>query len=351
MGALPPLVASAHDRAPDLRLRRPRAGDGAAGVGGHPDARQRDGHAGRRLAGADRDSSPTSRSPKECPARGVASTPWSRCRSARSPSAASTSTTTARPLAVVQIATEREVPLADLLAALPDEQIGFTDRGGFETDDATYARTVERIIADEIGNGEGANLVIGRHFRAQLEDFGPETGPAKALTVLRRLLENERGAYWTYCFWTGDRFLIGASPERHVSVQAGAVRMNPISGTFRLRGLEACRAQGEAARLPRRREGDLRALHGRRRRAQDDVRHLPRGWPGARPVPQADDAPGAHRVPARRAHPLRRPRRAADEHVRRDRHRCSGRERVQADQAVRGRGPRLLRRGARPDRP
>ncbi len=141
------------------------------------------------------------------------------------------------PLAVVQIESESEIPLADLLAALPDEPVDFTDRGGFETDDETYASVVERIIADEIGNGEGANLVIGRHYRAQLHDWGPGTSTAKALTVLRRLLENERGAYWTYCFWTGDRFLIGASPERHVSVHAGAVRMNPISGTFRLRGL------------------------------------------------------------------------------------------------------------------
>ena len=134
------------------------------------------------------------------------------------------------PLAVVDISTEVEVPLADLVAALPDEEVGFTDRGGFETTDETYAETVRRIIADEIGKGEGANLVIGRPYRAQLEGWGP----AKALTVLRRLLENERGAYWTYCFWTGERFLIGASPERHVSVHGGDVRMNPISGTFRL---------------------------------------------------------------------------------------------------------------------
>ncbi len=93
---------------------------------------------------------------------------------------------------------------------------------------------VERIIRDEIGNGEGANLVVGRHYRAQLSDWDAD----RALTVLRRLLTSERGAYWTYCFWTGDRFLIGASPERHVSVHGGDVRMNPISGTFRLRGLE-----------------------------------------------------------------------------------------------------------------
>jgi phenazine biosynthesis protein phzE len=138
------------------------------------------------------------------------------------------------PLAVVRLEDEIEVPLAELVAALPDEPVEFTDRGGFEASDEEYAATVGRIIADEIGNGEGANLVVGRHYRAQLADWSPDTGTAKALTVLRRLLEHERGAYWTYCFWTGDRFLIGASPERHVSVHAGAVRMNPISGTFRV---------------------------------------------------------------------------------------------------------------------
>ena len=138
------------------------------------------------------------------------------------------------PLAVVDIATEREVPLAELVEALPQEEIAFDDEGGFETSDEDYGRVVAQIIRDEIGNGEGANLVVGRHYRAQLSDWSP----AKALTVLRRLLEKERGAYWTYCFWTGDRFLVGASPERHVSVHGGDVRMNPISGTFRLRGLE-----------------------------------------------------------------------------------------------------------------
>jgi phenazine biosynthesis protein phzE len=136
-------------------------------------------------------------------------------------------------LAVVEIETELEVPLEALLGALPDEPVTFEDEGGFETSDADYASVVERIIRDEIGNGEGANLVVGRHYRAQLRDWDA----AKALTVLRRLLTSERGAYWTYCFWTGDRFLIGASPERHVSVHGGDVRMNPISGTFRLRGL------------------------------------------------------------------------------------------------------------------
>src|SRR3954451_605806 len=138
------------------------------------------------------------------------------------------------PLTVVDIELEVEVPLPDLLTALPDEPVTFSDRGGFGTDDEEYGAVVDAIISNEIGNGEGANLVVGRHYRAQVEDWGP----AKALTVFRRLLERERGAYWTFCFFTGDRYLVGASPERHVSVHGGDVRMNPISGTFRLRGLE-----------------------------------------------------------------------------------------------------------------
>ena len=134
------------------------------------------------------------------------------------------------PLTVVDIEAEHEVSVDDLLAALPDVPVEFADRGGFATSDADYGDMVEAIIRDEIGQGEGANLVIGRHYRAVVADWDA----ARALTVFRRLLERERGAYWTFCFFTGERFLIGASPERHVSVRSGDVRMNPISGTFRV---------------------------------------------------------------------------------------------------------------------
>ncbi len=138
------------------------------------------------------------------------------------------------PLTVVRGEVRTEVPLAELLGQLPDLPIEFVDRGGFETSDDDYAGVVRQIIDDEIGQGEGANLVIGRHYRAQVADWGHE----RALTVFRRLLERERGAFWTFCIFTGDRYLIGASPERHVSVERGQVRMNPISGTFRMRGLD-----------------------------------------------------------------------------------------------------------------
>src|SRR4249919_2123083 len=136
------------------------------------------------------------------------------------------------PLVVVDVETELEYTVAEVVDAIDDTGVEFAERGGFETDDEEYAKLVEAIITDEIGQGEGANLVIGRHYRATVADWGAD----KALAVFKRLLERERGAYWTFLFFTGDRYLVGASPERHVTVHGGDVRMNPISGTFRLRG-------------------------------------------------------------------------------------------------------------------
>ncbi|MEO6509949.1 MAG: phenazine-specific anthranilate synthase component I, partial [Nocardioides sp.] len=72
------------------------------------------------------------------------------------------------PLVVVDIEAEHEVAVDELLAALPDVPVEFADRGGFATSDDDYAQVVEAIIRDEIGQGEGANLVIGRHYRAFL---------------------------------------------------------------------------------------------------------------------------------------------------------------------------------------
>ena len=133
-----------------------------------------------------------------------------RTRSARSPSAGSSPTTTAPrwPSSTIG-ATEREVPLDELVAALPDEpRRPSRTRAASRPATRTTPRVVERIIRDEIGNGEGANLVIGRHYRAQLADWDPtRRSPSCA-----GCSTSERGAYWTYCFWTGDRFLIGASP-------------------------------------------------------------------------------------------------------------------------------------------
>ena len=91
------------------------------------------------------------------------------------------------PLVVVDIETELEFTVAEVVEAIDDTGVEFADRGGFDTDDETYGELVDAIITDEIGQGEGANLVIGRHYRAKVADWSART----ALTVFRRLLERE----------------------------------------------------------------------------------------------------------------------------------------------------------------
>jgi len=116
----------------------------------------------------------------------------------------------------------------EALAQLPTAAVALQD-AGFDIADEEYAEIVRRVIADEIGRGEGANFVIRRDFTA-----GVSTDAATAaLTWFRALLEHERGAYWTFAVVTRGHVAVGASPEAHVSARDGVVTMNPISGTFR----------------------------------------------------------------------------------------------------------------------
>ncbi|MER7899425.1 anthranilate synthase family protein [Streptomyces sp. NPDC096046] len=120
------------------------------------------------------------------------------------------------------------VPLAEALEQLPAHDVR-VDGGGFDVPDEEYARIVGRVLEEEIGRGEGANFVIRRTYEGEIPGFGR----TDALALFRRLLEGERGAYWTFVVHTGDRTLVGASPEVHVRMSGGTVVMNPISGTYR----------------------------------------------------------------------------------------------------------------------
>ncbi|MET9481542.1 anthranilate synthase family protein [Streptomyces sp. NPDC006638] len=132
------------------------------------------------------------------------------------------------PLLTMAVADQERLPLREALRRLPDDAV--TLRGGhFEPDDERYAGLVRRVIDEEIGRGEGANFVLRRSFVADITGYGPHS----ALSFFRRLLERESGAYWTYLVHTGTRTFVGASPERHISVQDGTAVMNPISGTYR----------------------------------------------------------------------------------------------------------------------
>ncbi|WP_328366181.1 anthranilate synthase family protein [Streptomyces sp. NBC_00445] len=132
------------------------------------------------------------------------------------------------PLSVLVPEETYEIPLAEALAQLPAHEVRVED-GGFDVADEEYARIVGRVLHEEIGAGEGANFVIRRTYEGEIPGFGR----ADALALFRRLLEGERGAYWTFVVHTGDRTLVGASPEVHVRMSGGTVVMNPISGTYR----------------------------------------------------------------------------------------------------------------------
>ncbi|MGW1964084.1 anthranilate synthase family protein [Streptomyces sp. NPDC001935] len=132
------------------------------------------------------------------------------------------------PLAVLVPEERHEVPLARALAELPDHDVR-VEGGGFDVGDEEYSGIVERVLREEIGRGEGANFVIRRTYEGRIPGFGR----ADALALFRRLLTGERGAYWTFVVHTGERTLVGASPEVHVRMAAGTVVMNPISGTYR----------------------------------------------------------------------------------------------------------------------
>lgn len=134
----------------------------------------------------------------------------------------------ATPLRCIIVDRHDHLPFDEVVASLPREPIALQD-AGFDISDDDYAAVVERVIAEEIGRGEGANFVIRRDYTARFD--GDDR--IAALTWFRALLEHERGAYWTFAVITPGQILVGASPEAHVVAQDGIVTMNPISGTFR----------------------------------------------------------------------------------------------------------------------
>lgn len=132
------------------------------------------------------------------------------------------------PLTVLVPEERYDIPLAQALEQLPAHEVR-VHGGGFDVGDEEYAEIVGRVLREEIGRGEGANFVIRRTYEGEIPGFSR----ADALALFRRLLEGERGAYWTFVVHTGERTLVGASPEVHVRMSGGTVVMNPISGTYR----------------------------------------------------------------------------------------------------------------------
>ena len=185
----------------------------------------------------------------------------------------------------------------------------------------------------------------------------PTGAPTRRSPSSSGCCERERGAYWTFCFFTGDRYLVGASPERHVSVQGGYgtvsdVRMNPISGTFRLAGHDDP-AERKAALLDfladEKEIYELFMVVDEELKMMCDICHEGGQVLGPFLKPMTHLVHTEYLLAGRTRRDVRE--------VLRDTMYAATvtgspvAERLPADQAVRDRGPRLLRRRARPDRP
>ncbi|SFO01167.1 anthranilate synthase family protein [Xenorhabdus japonica] len=118
--------------------------------------------------------------------------------------------------------------LEEAIDILPDVPINLSNTY-FNPNDENYEKIVKEIIANEIGTGEGANFVIKRTFNGSITDYSDHVG----MTIFRNLLEQEKGAYWTFFIRLNEVTLVGASPEMHISLNAKSVAMTPISGTYR----------------------------------------------------------------------------------------------------------------------
>jgi 2-amino-4-deoxychorismate synthase len=132
------------------------------------------------------------------------------------------------PLLAMTVAEHAQVSTVEALARLPDTPTPVRD-GHFDVADEEYADIVRQIVGTEIGAGTGANFVVKRSYVARLQGCRPHG----ALSVFRRLLDHESGAYWTFVVHTGEHTFVGATPERHVSLLDGKAVMTPISGTYR----------------------------------------------------------------------------------------------------------------------
>ncbi|MDI6730454.1 MAG: anthranilate synthase family protein [Candidatus Altarchaeum sp.] len=129
----------------------------------------------------------------------------------------------------INIERQSRVTLEELFKFLPDEKIELANKLRYNYSDKEYETIIKSVIENEIGNGEGANFVIPRKGTAKIKDMSVD----KALSIYKNVLRNETGSHWNFIFYNGDKFLIGASPETHISIRDGEVMMHPISGTFK----------------------------------------------------------------------------------------------------------------------
>lgn len=132
-------------------------------------------------------------------------------------------------IASLKIEKSYEKSYDEILHMLPSGEIELEDNIKSLYSQDEYANIVKNIVENEIGQGEGANFLIANEKSCDIKNFNVN----KALSIFKNLITNEYGSYWSFIFFDGSGFLIGATPEAHIVVKNNRVKMHPISGTYR----------------------------------------------------------------------------------------------------------------------
>ncbi len=133
------------------------------------------------------------------------------------------------PIRTIEVESSRELEVERFLQDIPGVKLALEEELEYDTSEEEYERIIHDVVEKEIGNGEGANFVVARNGTGKLKDFSV----SHALSLFTYLLKNDYGTYWKFIFYDTDTFFIGSTPERHLLVEGGQVKMNPISGTFK----------------------------------------------------------------------------------------------------------------------
>nr|YP_009296676.1 glutamine amidotransferase [Apophlaea sinclairii]AOM65816.1 glutamine amidotransferase [Apophlaea sinclairii] len=115
----------------------------------------------------------------------------------------------------------------DIISSFEYRKIDLQDLS-FEISNLQYKNLVRDVINKEIANGEGCNFVVPRNLKGKIRNIDID----QALTIFTSLVQQDYGTYWKFIFYTGDRYFIGSTPERHLEIIDNEVRMNPVSGTL-----------------------------------------------------------------------------------------------------------------------
>lgn len=107
------------------------------------------------------------------------------------------------------------------------------DELSFSPSDADYEAVVRSVISDEIGAGEGSNFVIRRDLCGRVRLPSPSMLAGYTYNVFRHLLDSGSGSYWRYLLSFPNLTFVGATPERHLTLEGGYAGMTPMSGTHR----------------------------------------------------------------------------------------------------------------------